>query len=110
MDLKVYYQKLRQVEGSITEPDLVVASLGTPDGGRAGVLTEVPRALAAKLIVEGGARRASDEETSEFRARVAEAKRLAEQSAAVNRIQVTVVSEPQEESKRQKAKSKTVPE
>jgi hypothetical protein len=106
MELKVYYQKLRQVEGSITEPYVVVASLETPDGGRAGVLTEVPRALAAKLIVEGGARLATGEESLEFREQVAEAKRLAEQSAAASRIQVTVVSEPQENGKKQKAKSK----
>jgi lysophospholipase L1-like esterase len=107
MDLKVYYQKLRQVEGSIAEPDVVVASLGTPDGGRAGVLTEVPRALAAKLIVEGGARLATEEETLRFREQVAEAKRLAEEAAAASRIQVTVVSEPREDGKRQKAKGKT---
>jgi hypothetical protein len=106
MDLKVYYQKLRQVEGSIAEPYVVIASLVTPDGGRAGVLTEVPRALAAKLIVEGGARQAGEVETREFRERVAEAKRLAEQSAAANRIQVSVISEPQEDGKRQKAKNR----
>jgi len=106
MELKVYYQKLRQVEGGIPEPYVVVSSLGTPDGGRPGVLTEVPRALAAKLIVEGGARLATGEESQEFREQVAEAKRLAEQAAAAGRIQVTVVSDRQEDGKKQKAKSK----
>ncbi len=106
MELKVYYQKLRQVEGSIAEPYVVVSSLETPDGGRAGVLTEVPRGLAARLIVEGGARLASSEEAVTFREQIAEAKRLAEQSAAASRIQVTVVSEPQEDGKKQKSKLK----
>jgi len=106
MDLKVYYQKLRQLEGSIAEPDVVVASLATPDGGRAGVLTQVPRALAAKLIVEGGARLATEEENLAYAQQVAEAKRTAEQSAAASRIQVTVVSEPQEDGRKPKGKSK----
>ncbi len=106
MELKVYYQKLRQVEGSIAEPHVVVSSLETPDGGRPGVLTEVPRDLAARLIVEGGARLASSEEAVTFREQIAEAKRVAEQSAAASRIQVTVVSELQEDGKKQKSKIK----
>jgi hypothetical protein len=121
MDLKAYYQKLRTTEASLTEPQVVVVSLGTPDGGRAGVLTEVPRAIAAKMIVEGSARLATEEEAGEFRAQSSETRRLAEQAAAASRIQVTVISEPApepkkpasgplEESKRQKAKSKSDPE
>lgn len=93
MDLKVFYQKLRQTEASITEPYLVVVSHETPEGGRAGVRTEVPRAVAAKMIVEGKARVATAEEASEFREQTAEAKRLADQMAAASRMQITVVSE-----------------
>ncbi len=107
MELKVYYQKLRQIEGSIAEPHVVVVSLETPEGGRAGMLTEVPRPLAAKLIVEGGARLATEEETNGFRERIWGARRLAEESAAASRIQVTVVSGSQEDGKRQKVKGKT---
>ena len=73
----------------------MVVSLATPDGGRAGVLTEAPRAIAAKMIVEGSARLATDEEAEGYRAQAAEARRLAEQSAVASRIQVTVVSEPE---------------
>jgi XTP/dITP diphosphohydrolase len=58
MDLKVYYQKLRQVEAELTQPHVVVVSCETPDGGRAGVLSEVPRTIAAKMIVEAKARAA----------------------------------------------------
>jgi hypothetical protein len=107
MDLRVYYQRLRQLEASITEPHVVVVSLGTPDGGSAGVLTEVPRTLAAKLVVEGGARLASEDETSAFRAEAIEAQRRAEESAAAGRIQVTVVSASREEARKQKLKGKT---
>jgi len=40
----------------------------TPDGGRAGVKTQVPRALAARMIVEEKADLATPEEAEEFRA------------------------------------------
>ena len=107
MDLKVYYQRLRQIEAELKAPQALVVSLETPDGGRAGVFTEVPKTLAAKLIVEGGARLATEEEASEFREQVAEARLKAEQAATASRIQVTVVSEPPDEAKRQRAKSKS---
>ncbi len=106
MDLKVYYQKLRQVEQSIAEPQAVVVSLETPDGGRAGVLTEAPRTVAAKLIVEGGARLATEQEAEGFHAQSAEARRKAEQAAAAGRIQVTVVAEQPDESRKLRVKGK----
>jgi len=93
MDLKVFYQKLRQTEASIAEAHVVVVSLETPDGGRAGVRTEVPRALAARIVVEGRARLATPEESAEFREQAAEAKRAADQAATASRIQIAVVSE-----------------
>jgi len=93
MDLRVFYQKLRQTEASITEGHAVVVSVETPEGGRPGVRTEVPRALAARMVVEGRARLATPEESAEFRAQAAEAKRAAEQAATANRIQIAVVSD-----------------
>ena len=93
MDLKVFYQKLRQTEASIAEAHVGVVSLETPDGGRPGVGTEAPRSLAARMVVEGRARLATPEESAEFRAQAAEAKRAAEQAATASRIQIAVVSD-----------------
>ena len=93
MDLRAFYQKLRQIEQSISEPHVVLVSHETPDGGRPGVLTETPKALAARMIAEGIARLASTEEASTFRENVAEATRRAEQAMAASRMQVTVLSE-----------------
>jgi hypothetical protein len=93
MDLKVFYQKIRQVEAAIPEGHVVVVSHDTPDGGRAGAKTEVLRATAAKLVVEGRARLASAEETAEYREAMAEAARKAEQSANANKLQLTVISD-----------------
>lgn len=91
--MKVFYQKLRQVEANFPEPHVVVVSQETPDGGRAGVRTEAPREVAARMIVEGKARAATAEEAVEFREQTAEAKRIADQLAATSRMQITVVSE-----------------
>ena len=93
MDLKIYYQKVKQVEAGISEPHVVVVSQETPDGGKAGQMTEVTRTAAARLVVEGRARIGSPEETAAFRSRVAEAKKIAEEAAVANRMQIAVVGD-----------------
>jgi len=93
MDLKAYYEKLRRIEAEMTDRDVVVVSLETPDGGKPGVKIEVPREIAAKLIVESRARLASEEEAAVLRAETVETKRLADQAAAASRMQLTVLSD-----------------
>ena len=41
MDLIVFYQKLRHIESQIVDAHPVLVSHETPDGGKAGVRTEV---------------------------------------------------------------------
>ncbi len=95
MDLKVYYQQLRQIEASFTNPCVVLVSLATPDGGRAGVATEAPRDIAAKMIVDGSARLATEIEAQDYREKCEEACRAAAQASLASRIQVTLLSEPE---------------
>ena len=92
MDLKLYYQKIRDMESKITEAFPVVVSSATADGGKPGVLTEVTPGIAAKMVVEGSARLATAQEAKAFRAVQAEAKRVADQAAAAAKVQFTVVS------------------
>jgi hypothetical protein len=92
MDLQVYFRKIREMEETLKDAWVVLVSLETQDGGREGVRTEVPRRTAARMIVEGAARRATDGEASEFQEQKAEAKRQADQVAAASRMQFTVVS------------------
>ena len=73
MDLRAYYDKIRTIEAVIDAVFAVVTSRATPDGGRAGVQTELPRAVAARLIADGKADLANPEETAQFRS-AAEAK------------------------------------
>ncbi len=70
MDLRAYYRKLRGIEAELHEDSVVVISRETPDGGRAGVKSDVPRALAARLVVDEKADLATPEEAAEFRAEV----------------------------------------
>ena len=53
MDLRAYYQKIREIETRIEEAFAIVVSLETGDGGKAGIATEVSRGIAAKMVVEG---------------------------------------------------------
>lgn len=92
MDLKHYYQKIREIEAKIVDEFPLVISSETPDGGKEGTKTEVPKRLAAKLIVEGLARLASAEEKSLHLALQEEAIRAAEQLAAAAKVQVTVLA------------------
>ncbi|HEV3334575.1 MAG TPA: hypothetical protein VG096_26485 [Bryobacteraceae bacterium] len=91
MDLRTYYQKIRDIETKIEEAFAIVVSLETPDGGKVGTFTEVPAAIAAKMLVDGSARLALSEEAVEFRAQQAEAARAAEQEAAAGRVHLSVV-------------------
>ena len=92
MDLQIYYKKIRETEENLRDTAVVVVSLETPDGGREGVRTEVPRRIAAKMLVEGAARMATADEAREFQEQKVEAKRQADQLAAASRMQFTVVS------------------
>ena len=56
MNLKDYYREIDAVLATIESSFVLVVSLPTPNGGRAGVVSEVNRATAAKMIVEKSAR------------------------------------------------------
>jgi ribosomal protein L9 len=83
MDLKAYYAKVRDVLARLPQGDVLVVSEETADGGRGGEITEAPREVAARLIVEGKAREASAEELELWRReRAAEAKQRQEELAS----------------------------
>ena len=91
MNLRSYYQKIREVEQALLEPFVVLESQETPDGGKDGLLTEVPKQLAAKMIADGRARLATEDAARGFHEKKAEAKRAADQEAIANKMQMTLV-------------------
>ena len=93
MDMKVYYQKVRDLEDAIGQDSVLTVSLSTPDGGKPGVLTEVSKRIAARAVVEGKARLATPEETAAYRAEDAARRKEWEERALVNQAKFSVISE-----------------
>lgn len=76
MNLRAHYQKVRELQETLVEPFLVLRSHTTPDGGREGVLTEVPRHLAAEMIADGRARVADEADAKKLRTKTAPLKKV----------------------------------
>ena len=93
MDIRVYFKKLQEVEQSIAEPWVVVVSNDTGNGGKAGVLSEVNRQVAARLLVSGKARLATEAEVETFKAEQAHQLADAEQARMAGRVQLAVLSD-----------------
>ena len=93
MDIRIYFQKVKAVEDGIDGMHAVIRSLETPEGGKAGVLTEVGRNLAARQVVEGRAVLASADEAQQFHQDAVEARAAFEKMQAAKMVQVTVISE-----------------
>jgi|SRR5579859_189036 len=91
MNLKTYYQKIRDIEQTIIEPYAVLESNETTDGGKEGLLTEVPRQLAAKMIADGRARLAPEHAIRHFHEHNSAAKRTAEQEAITSQMRMMSV-------------------
>lgn len=94
MDVKQYYRKINEAEAGLKDKYPMVISLETADGGKAGIVSEVSRALAAKLIVEGRAVLASEPEIERYRSEQASAKRNAERAELAKRVQVAIIADP----------------
>lgn len=93
MDLKAYYRKIRQAENELPQGDQLMVSLPTPDGGKAGVVSEVPREIASRMIVESKARRATAEETKAYREQLEARLAEIEEAAAAKSIHLHLVRE-----------------
>src|SRR3954451_18084887 len=93
MDVKQYFRKVREIESSLPDTYALVMSLETPDGGRAGLLSEEPRAIAAKMIAEGRALIATEEQRTHFLEQRSAAKLIAEKEEFSKKIRLTLVTD-----------------
>ena len=91
MNVKAYYQKIRELERTLADSFVVIVSHDTPDGGRGGLLTEVPKHLAARMIADERAHLASEDATLQFREKSADAKRTVEALLPADKRQVRSV-------------------
>ena len=92
MDLRMYYQKIRDVEATIPTQYVVTISKATDDGGKSGLPVEVTRPVAAKMVVDGWAVLATAAQTTAFQQQQAAAFKAAQEAAAAARVEVTMVS------------------
>ncbi|HBY60814.1 MAG TPA: hypothetical protein DEH78_13410 [Solibacterales bacterium] len=104
MDMRDYYQRIREIEASVTEDEIVVVSLATADGGKPDVKREVSKQIGAKLVAEGRARLATSHEAEEHRSRMASDFQRAEQQALVAKTQLAVLPESELRALRQALK------
>lgn len=93
MDIRVYFQKIREIERAIRDLFVVVVSLETPEGGKPGRMTEVSRSSAAHMIVDNRARLADADECKSFYEEASKALAAAEEAELAGKIQLTVVSD-----------------
>ena len=94
MDLKQYFRKIREIEASLVDEFPLVVSLETSDGGKGGEFAELTRSNAARMIAEGRATLASQEQIERFKEQQAAAKKAAERAEFAKRIQLAIVSDP----------------
>jgi hypothetical protein len=105
MDLRQFYRKIRGVEASIPEPYPLVTSLGTADGGKEGLVAEVPRFNAARMIVEGKARLATDDEKKSHLEELASAQQAFAEWEAFRRRQFDLPFAPESKTHLSKPKA-----
>ena len=93
MDLTAFFRKIRQLEKEIAGDYAVVVSNETPDGGISGRTANVPRTLAARMVVEGKARLATPEESARHHSEMARASEEGRKRELLGRAQVRLLSD-----------------
>jgi len=93
VDLTVFYRKVRQLETEIAGDHAVVVSNDTPDGGVSGRTANVPKAIAARLVVEGKARLATPEESERHHTETAHAIEAGRKRELLGRAQIRLLSD-----------------
>jgi len=93
VDLTVFYRKIRQIEKEIEGDHAVVVSSETPDGGVSGRTANVPKAIAARLVVEGKARLATAEESERHHRETTQAIEAGRRRELLGRAQVRLLSD-----------------
>jgi hypothetical protein len=93
MDVKQYYRKIQEIENGLTEEFPFVVSAETSDGGKPGVINEVSRSLAAKLIAEGRAVLATSAQKKEHLERQSALREQARKADIARRLQVAIVTD-----------------
>jgi hypothetical protein len=93
MDMRQFYKKIKEFEAGITNEEVIVVSNDTPDGGKAGVMSELKRSLAARMLTEGKVRLATEEEVQSFQLEKEAEYSRAQEVLSSSKVQIAVISE-----------------
>ena len=86
---------MREIESTIADSFVFIISLETPDGGKAGMVSEVSRLNAAKMIIEGRAVLADESQKEAYLAQQEAARKAAEKAQLAKRVQVAILADPE---------------
>ena len=92
MDLRQYYKKLHELEANMPEEHVLMVSVDSGDGGKEGVITEVPRRNACQLILENRAKRMDPKEAEEYRLMEGLKREQFQRERAASKVQVELVA------------------
>ena len=93
MDMRQFFQKIKEIEDLINLAEVILVSNKTDDGGKAGVKNEVKRSQAARMIAEGKARLATEDETKNFHECAAEAFKAGQDAMNSGKVQLAVLTD-----------------
>ncbi len=93
MDVRQYFRKVREIEAALSEEYPVVISLETGDGGKAGLLSEVTKLNAAKMLVEGRAALATEDQRKQYFDQRDSAKQAADRTEAAKRLHLAIIED-----------------
>ena len=93
MTLKTYYGQIEIELAKIDSRFVHIVSKETPNGGREGVVSEVIRETAAKLIVENKARLLTAAEVAKLQAEQQQAQRQKDLAELQERVRMTRLAE-----------------
>jgi hypothetical protein len=92
MESREFFRRARKLAAEIGQPFVVVSSKETTDGGREGVLSQVSRETAARLILKDLAVLATAEQTAEYFAADERTRASFEAEQLRNRIHVALAN------------------
>jgi hypothetical protein len=93
MNMRQFYEKIKEIEDGIKSVEVIVVSNATCDGGKAGIKSEVKRSVAARMVTEGRARLATAEEAQVMRQEVEAAYKRGQEVLNSGKVQLAVLSD-----------------
>jgi hypothetical protein len=112
MNLRKYYEEVKQVREKLESEFVYLTTSETPNGGVEGRVFEVAADTAARMLVDRVARLSTEDEVAAYLVEAAKLRHAAQEEQMKSRLRVSLVQEPQfefyqEEKSSQRTETKT---